>query len=350
MNQPTSSLATLAAALAAAGLVAACGGSDSPTTTTATATPAATVTTVSGAVVKGPVTGSNVCAYKAAAGGKGDLIKCTTSATGGNYTMDLDYVGDVVIEAAGGSYTDEATNTTKTLSDPLQVVLSSQGGATTGMVTPLTSVAYSLSKNLSGGVSSSNFNSAASTVVTQFQLGTGVNLATTAPVVGASANAYGKALNGVSKYVANGGTLTSFVTWSNPAGIQGSYSTAYNAANGGSVSFNFSSTTGTGSTVTGTGTISGAGTGTLVVGGTGAGGGTATCAVAVSGSATVQGFTVPISTKVCVRGLQTAAECSSGNASISQALAGQSGLSGAVNLNYTYSNDCTGSQVTVDLK
>lgn len=330
----------LASCLAAAGLVAACGGSsDTPTTT------------VSGSVVKGPVNGSAVCAYKATAAGKGELIKCGTTGTGGSYSLDIQYVGDVVIEASGGTYTDEATNTTKTLSDPLQVVLSSQGGATTGMVTPLTSVAYSLSRNLGGGVTSGNFSTAASSVVTQFQLGTGVNIATTSPTLGTGANSYGKALQGVSQYVASGGTLSSFVSWSNPAGISGSYSTAYNAANGGSTTFTFSTTTGTGgSAVTGTGTISGAGTGTVVVTGTGAGGGTASCAVSVSGSVTAQGLTVPINAKFCYRGLQSAAECTSGNSSISQSLSGQSGLVGVANLNYAYSSDCTGAQVTIDLK
>ncbi len=147
------SLSLLTACLAAAGIVAACGGSDSAPTTT-----------VSGSVVKGPVNGAAVCAYKAVATGKGEQLKCTTTTSTGSYVMDVQYAGDVVIEAVGGTYTDEATNTTKTLSDPMQVVLTSQGGATTGMVTPLTSAAYSVSKGLSGGVSNANYGTAATSV------------------------------------------------------------------------------------------------------------------------------------------------------------------------------------------
>ena len=126
--------ALTSAALAAAGLLAACGGGGSA------------VTPISGSVVKGPVNGAQVCAYKAVAAGKGEQIKCVTTGSTGAYTMEVDYVGDVVIEASGGTYTDEATGATKTLSDPLQVVLNAQGTAATGVVTPLTTVAFSMAK------------------------------------------------------------------------------------------------------------------------------------------------------------------------------------------------------------
>ncbi|MES2941281.1 MAG: hypothetical protein V4772_00270 [Pseudomonadota bacterium] len=328
LHAPTFSL--VSACLAAAGLLSACGGDSS-----APAAPVVATTTVSGTVVKGPVTGAKVCAYKAVAAGKGEEIKCATTAAGGLYSMDLQYEGDVVIEATGGTYTDEATNTTKTLSEPLQVVVASKGGSTTGMVTPLTSVAYSISKGLTGGVNSNNFTAAGNTVATQFKLGTGVNIATLAPTLGEAANAYGKALQALSRFVANGGNLGSFLTWTNPSSFQGVYSSAYAAANGVTLTFDFNPATGTGTTV---------------VTGTGAGGGSATCAVNVSGTIATAGVSVPLNVKYCIRGLQSAAECTSGNASISQSLSGASGLAGAVNLNYSYSNDCSGALVTIDLK
>lgn len=253
--------ALTSAALGAAGLLAACGGGGSA------------VTPISGSVVKGPVNGAQVCAFKAVAAGKGDQIKCVTTNSAGAYTMEVDYVGDVVIEASGGTYTDEATGTTKTLSDPLQLVLNAQGTAATGIVTPLTSVAYSLSKAGTGGVSSASFGTAATTVASQFQLGT-ANIATTMPAVTGTANAYGQILKAVSQYMANGNTLASFTSFSAPATIQTAFNTAYATANGSSVSFTL------GSTSTGTGTGSGAGTGTGTGGsgstGTGTGGGTTT--------------------------------------------------------------------------
>ncbi len=329
----------LCACLASAGLLAACGGgggTSSPAAAPITTTPAVPTTTLSGSVVKGPVNGSNVCAYKAvAATGKGEQIKCVASSASGGYSMDIQYIGDVVIEATGGSYTDEATNTTKTLTDALQVVVNSQGGNTTGIVTPLTSVAYSVSKSLSGGVSSGNFATAATTVATQFKLASGSNIASTVPTLGNGANTYGQALQAFSRFVANGGSFSNFVTWTNPGSFQAAYSTAYAAANGVTLSFSFDAATGTGS---------------AVVGGTGAGGGTATCAVSVSGSIATAGITVPVNYKYCIRGLATADACTANNGSISQALQGQSGLAGVANLNYSYSNDCAGSLITIDVK
>ena len=100
------SLSLLTACLAVAGIVAACGGSDSTPTTV-----------VSGSVVKGPVSGATICAYKAVITGKGEQIKCATTSTTGSYVMEVQYVGDIVIEAVGGTYTDEATNTTRTLAE-----------------------------------------------------------------------------------------------------------------------------------------------------------------------------------------------------------------------------------------
>ena len=75
--------ALLCASLAAAGLVAACGGGSS-----SSGPAAVTTTTVSGSVVKGPVNGANVCAYKATAAGKGDLLACVTTNSAGGYTME----------------------------------------------------------------------------------------------------------------------------------------------------------------------------------------------------------------------------------------------------------------------
>ena len=90
--------------------------------------------TLSGSVVKGPVTNANVCAYKATSAGKGDLIKCVTTGAAGTYSLAVDYAGDIVVEAKDGTYVDEATGATKTLSDPMQVVVAANGGTTRGFV------------------------------------------------------------------------------------------------------------------------------------------------------------------------------------------------------------------------
>ncbi|WP_048437989.1 hypothetical protein [Caenimonas sp. SL110] len=321
----------LCAALAAVGLIAACsdgGGTSTP------ATPAPVATTaVSGSVIKGPVNGANVCAFKAVAAGKGDQLACTTTNSTGGYTLNLEYMGDVVIEASGGTYIDEATNVSTPLSTPLQVVIASNGSATTGMVTPLTSVAYSISKGLTGGVSSANFGTASSTVATQFQLGTGVNVATLAPTFGAAANAYGKALQAFSKYVANGGSFAAFVTWANPSSFAAAYSSAYVTINGNGITFTF----------TGTG-IPGSSTG-----------GTESCGITVSASGTVttNGLTIPVNlppTKICITGVP-AGTCSAGNANLNSLAAAGSTPGAGYSLNYTYAyaaGDCSGALVTVN--
>lgn len=341
-------LALLSSCLAVAGLLSACGGSSSSTPTT----------TVSGSVVKGPVNGATICAYKATATGKGEQIKCATTSSTGSYTMDLDYQGDVVLEATGGSYADEATGATKSLTDPMQVVVSSQGGATTGMVTPLTSVAYSLARGMSGGVSSSNFGSAASSVASQFQLSS-VNIATTLPAVTGTTNAYGQILRAVSQFTANGNTLASFQAFATPAQIQAAFSSAYAAINGSTLTFTFtgattSTGTGTGTTTT---TVTIPGTGTTVTPGTGGGSSTASCGITVTGSGTVvaSGFTVPFTlpaTKVCVTNVP-AASCTAGNTQLQSLAAGGATPAGSYTLSYNYSyapGDCSGAIATVNFQ
>lgn len=341
-------LALLSSCLAAAGLFSACGGGSS----------SAPTTTVSGSVVKGPVNGAAICAYKVTAGGKGDQIKCSTTGSTGSYTMDLDYQGDVILEATGGSYTDEATGVTKSLTDPMQVVLSSQGGAATGMVTPLTSVAYSLARGMTGGASSTNFGSAASSVASQFQLSS-VNIATTLPAVTGSTNAYGQILRAVSQFTANGNTLASFQSFATPAQIQAAFSSAYATINGSSLTFTF---TGTTTPSTGTGTTTGPvtvpGTGTTPGTGTGSGGSsTGSCGITVSGSGTVvaSGFTVPFTlpaTKVCVTNVP-ASSCTAGNAQLQSLAAGGATPTGSYTLSYNYSyapGDCSGAIATVNFQ
>ncbi len=316
---------------ALSGVLASCGGGDPAPVTT---------TSLSGNVVKGPVNGAAVCAYKATAAGKGEQIKCTTSGAGGVYSMDITYAGDVIIEATGGNYTDEATGAARTLGDPMQVVVASQGGATVGVITPLTSAAYSVSKGLSGGVTSANFVSAATTVGTQFQL-TGVNLATSLPLVAGTTNSYGQILKAVSQYIANGHTLASFLAFNTPAALQAGFGTAYSTINGTSVSFTFPG----GSVTVGTGP--GTGTGTPPAG-------TESCGITVSGSGTVttSGFTVPFTlpnTKICVTGVPTGT-CSAGNSTLqSLAAAGASpGANYSINYSYGYSpSDCSGAIATV---
>lgn len=247
-----STFSLLAAGLATAGLLAACGGGGGGGDSTPAPAPTATAkTTVSGNVVKGPVGAANVCAFKAVAGGKGEQLACATTDSSGAYQMDISYTGDVVLEASGGTYTDEATGSTKALAEPMQSVVTSQGGATFGVITPLTAAAFSLARNGTGGVTMATFGSAAGSVAGQFGLGS-VNIATTLPVVTGTPNDYGKILKAVSQYLANGNSQATFQAFANPNALQTGFGPAYASINGSTITFTF-----TGATAGGTGTGTG---------------------------------------------------------------------------------------------
>ena len=311
-----------AAALAAAAVLVACGGSDTPAA-------AAASTTITGSAVKGPVNGATVNVYRVDAGGvKGALLATTTTGTGGSYNVTLTgYTGDVLIEVTGGTYTDEATGATRPLSETLRVATTSGagGGTITGIVTPLTTVAYSLGQvGGTGGVTLATYNAALSNIASQFNLGT-TNLVTTLPSVTGTTNAYGLMLRAVSQYVANGGTLNTFLNWTSPSSFQVAFSTAYGTINGTPISFSFNAN---GVTITGTG----------------AGGGSGTCGITARG--TVQGF--PIDINYCVSGLP--GSCDAGNSSLTQSLSAAGSAGGAANLTYTYAPSCAAGAMNITLQ
>uniref|UniRef100_UPI00356AAF22 hypothetical protein n=1 Tax=Hydrogenophaga sp. TaxID=1904254 RepID=UPI00356AAF22 len=239
------------------GLIAACGGGGSSVTTS-----------VSGAIVKGPVNGATVTFKRP----DGSVIATTTTNSTGAYSLALSYSGDLVIEASGGTYLDEATGTTTTLATPMKAVLTANGGSVTGMVTPLTTMAYTYAFPSGSAVTASGFNSMASKVAAQFKL-PGVNLVSTLPNVTGTPNDYGKVLAAVSQYLKD-----------NPVGLAALINTSFNTAQWASFSTAFSTAYATavpGSAIT----FSFDGS-AFSIGGTGAGGGSGTCGVAASGTVT----------------------------------------------------------------
>lgn len=307
-------------------ILVACGGSSSPA--------AVTTTTISGAAVKGPVNGATVTVKNASTGA---VVGTTTTGVGGVYSLPITFVGDVVVEVSGGTYTDEATGVDTALATPLKVVLNAGGGTVTGVVTPLTTMAYTYAIGSGTSTTSSTFNTWATTVANQFQL-TGVNLATTTPTVsGASMDSYGKVLAGVSQYLKDNPSVTlptltnSIFTATEWTTFSGAFTTAYSTANpGSSVTYSFDGSV-------------------LTIAGTGAGGGTGSCGVNVQGIVTVAGITVPLNLNYCYTGI-AAGSCESGNSSLSQSVAGQGGLAGAANLQYSYSATCAAGALTIALQ
>lgn len=320
-----------ACGLAAAALVAACGGSDG--SLTGNNGGGGGSTTVAGAAVKGPVGSATVTLYSVGSGGaRGTSLGSTTTDANGRYTLTVPYKGDLLIEVSGGSYTDEASGATRTLGDTLRLMTTSgsEGGTLTGVVTPLTTIAYSMAQRANGGATLINYGAALNSVGTQFRLGN-IDWTSTLPTVSGSAlNDYGRALRGISQYVASGGTLATLMAWSTPASLQAAYQSAYNGINGTTVTFTFNE--------------NGAS-----IGGTGAGGGSGTCGVNVKGTVSAGGTSVPLNIDYCIAGI-AAGSCTSGNSALSQALSGQGGMAGAVNLNYTYSASCAAGATTITLR
>lgn len=318
MRVPTRVLATIMAVIA----LSACGGGGGGSTAT-------TTTTISGSAVKGPVSGATVTVKKAS---DGSILKTTTTGADGAYSLSVDYTGDVVVEVSGGSYTDEATQLNTPLAAPLKSVLAANGGTVTGIITPLTTMAYTNAFSTAGStVSSSTFRTFAKNLATQFHLSE-EDLVTT-PVVSGETNAYGKVLAGLSKYMQfENVDLSSLVnaafTSAQWTAFSGTYSNAYNAANPGTnITYTFSGDT-------------------LSISGTGVGGGTGTCGINLSGTVTSNGTTVPVNQNYCLSGIP-AGSCTQSNASLSEALNGQQGVTG--NLTTTYSTTCAANALAIQL-
>lgn len=122
--------------------LAACGGGGGP------AGPPAGSVVISGAAVKGPVSGGDVAVYPVVNGivGTTPLITGKTAADG-SYTLiippDKAPSGPIVVEVTGGTYTDEATGTTAVpLTSTIRAVVSAAATGDRIAVTPLTELAY----------------------------------------------------------------------------------------------------------------------------------------------------------------------------------------------------------------
>lgn len=289
-----------------------------------------TVTSLTGSVVKGPVGNATVTAKKP------DGTACGTTATNaaGQYNFTTSCTGDVIIEITGGSYLDEATNANKALDTPLKSIISATGGTVNGVVTPLTTMAFSYAFTSNNAATKAAFDAQAAKIAAQFQL-TGVNLGTDLPVVTGVSNAYGKALIGVSQYLKDnpGQTLAAvttatfknsadFTNWGNL------YTAAYNKVNGTNIKLTFDGTA-------------------FGITGTGAGGGSATCGISQKGSFSVTGLVVPFSFDYCVSGLVGA--CDSGNQSLNQALSAAN-TSVGVNVTTVYGPTCVAGAISIVVK
>lgn len=238
--QPTRNprdLRALAAAMALSTL-AACGGGDGPPAPAVPAAPPTASTTISGAVVKGPVSGAQVCAYAVAGSARGPALgNCTTSDASGNYSLAVPAgTGPLWLEALGGTYTDEVTRALSSLpaGQPLVALATANGASVTSMLTPLTTLALNAARAAAGPagtLDAAAYAAAAAQLRSAFNLPADLDISTTLPAFGTALNSHGSALTAISQMVANGTALAAILADSNPAALAAAFSVAVAAAN-----------------------------------------------------------------------------------------------------------------------
>ena len=168
---------------------------------------------ISGNVTAGPVVGANVIAYAVTAGQMGSQIGKATTDASGNFTMNVGtYAGAVMLQANGGSYTDEATGSVMPMANGhvMTAIMPSiaAGSNNAGVqVTPLTSMAQAMAHHMSGGMTNSNIASANLAIGNQFSVSDILHIQPMNPLVSGSGTAasqdaqnYGMTLAAMSKY------------------------------------------------------------------------------------------------------------------------------------------------------
>jgi len=201
MRTPTSLLAAISL------LLFACGGGGSSGTTNPTGG------VLSGTVVKGPASGASVAAFAIANGTMGAQIGGGIADALGNFTISIgDYAGPIMLQASGGTYADEATDTTMTMQagDIMACAIPSvaAGATTTGIqITPLTTMAHSRVHHMTGGITTASITTANTAIGTYFSVSDILHTVPMNPIVsgsgtGASQDAknYGMAIAAMSQY------------------------------------------------------------------------------------------------------------------------------------------------------
>lgn len=220
-----SRLVPLALTTVAALLLAGCGGGGSSGIDATT--PSAQGTTMSGNVVKGPVSGATVKAFAVTGGTMGSQVSSATTDANGAFTMSMgDYAGPVMLQMSGGTYTDEATGALMTMGagDMMTAVFPTvaAGSAVTGVaVTPLTAMAQAMAQHMAGGLTDANISAANSAVGNYFMVGDILHTQPINPLVAGSGTGasqammnYGMTLAAMSQYAKGTGMTASsgFVT------------------------------------------------------------------------------------------------------------------------------------------
>jgi hypothetical protein len=209
-NRYFSRIRVLGAVLVTLQLAAACGGGGD---TVVAGVGSGGTGFLSGAVTKGPVGSTTVVAYGVAGGQAGVQVGSASTDANGNFSMSIGtYAGPVMLQASGGTYTDEATGTTMSMAqgDVMSVAIPTvAAGATTSgiQITPVTAMAQAIAKQMAGGMTDANIAAANTAMGSYFSVTDIVHVQPMNPLVsgsgaGASQDAqnYGMTLAALSKY------------------------------------------------------------------------------------------------------------------------------------------------------
>jgi hypothetical protein len=195
-------------------LVSGCGGGGSDGSDVVT--PAASQASISGNVVKGPVSGATVSAHGLRNGAAGPALASAMTNAHGAFTLSVgDHSGPVMLRVTGGTYTDEATGSSMSMaaSDAMTAVLAdvAAGSAVSGVqITPVTSMAQAMAEHLSGGMTAANIMTANSALCAYFLVDDILHTPPMNPLVAGSGTAatqammnYGMAMAAMSQYAKN---------------------------------------------------------------------------------------------------------------------------------------------------
>jgi hypothetical protein len=118
--------------------------------------PAPQTRTITGIAFKGPISDGAISVHALNSDGSmGSTIGTDVTTSDGLFSVDIGtYSGDVLIKVTGGTYTDEATSTTKTNSE-LRAAITDVNQSLSVAVTALSEIAVQLA-SLKGGVTKSN--------------------------------------------------------------------------------------------------------------------------------------------------------------------------------------------------
>jgi hypothetical protein len=177
---------------------------------------------ISGTVTKGPMSNSTVAAYSISNGQLGAQIASAMTDANGNFSMSTgSYTGAVMLQASGGTYTDEATGTVMNMApgDVMTTVMPTvaANAATSGIqVTPVTAMAQTMAQHMTGGMTDANIAAANTAMGSYFTVSDILHTQPMNPLVtgsgtGASQDArnYGMALAAISQYAQTKGMSSS---------------------------------------------------------------------------------------------------------------------------------------------